>query len=86
MNAILATVSAPDVPPQRNQGEEETAEAENLVSAIKQFVGVPFSAQETSALAPPMKHKHSGLLFGCIVASSLAIAAGVVLLLHGRGH
>lgn len=85
-NVILATVSAPDVPPQRNQVDEETAEAENLVSAMKQFVGVPLSAQETSALTPPVKNKHGGLIFGCSVAASLAIAAGVVLLLHGRGH
>lgn len=85
-NVILATVSTPDVLPQRNQGDEETAEAENLVSALKQFVGVPLSTQETSALIPPKKDKHSGLIFGCIMASSLAIAAGVVLLLHGRGH
>lgn len=85
-NVILATVSAPDVPPQRNQGDEETAEAENLVSALKQFVGVPLSAQQASALTPPMKDKHSGSIFGCIVVASLAIAAAVVLLLHGRAH
>ena len=85
-NVILATVSVPNVPPQTDQSQEETTAAQNLVSAMKQFVGVSLSPAEKLALTPPKQNKHAGLIFGCVVAGSLAIAAGVVLLLRGRGH
>lgn len=83
---VLTTVSASYVPPQRDQDTEETLAAENLISAIKQLVGTPLTAQETNQLTPPEVGKHQGLIVTIAIVGSLAIAGGVVAALHGRGH
>jgi hypothetical protein len=83
---VLSTVSASYVPPERDQDKEETLAVQNLVSAIKQFLGTPLSAQETTQIAAPEVGKHQGLIVTLVILGSLAIAGGVVAALHGRGH
>jgi hypothetical protein len=74
------------VPPERDQAKEATVGAQNLVSAIKQLVGVPLSAQETVEITPPQVGKHLGLIVTIVIVDSLAIAGGVFAALHRRGY
>ncbi|MGA7155279.1 MAG: hypothetical protein WBY53_00435 [Acidobacteriaceae bacterium] len=83
---VLTTVTAPYVPPQRDQDQEATISAQNLVTSIKQLIGAPLSTQDMAGITPPPPMKHGRLLIGIIIGGSLAIAGGIVLLLHGRGH
>lgn len=83
---VVTTVSAPYVPLRRDQNQEATLAAQNLVSAIKQLVGAPLSAQEIAQITQPVVGKHSGLIVSIVIVGSLAIAGGVFALLHGRGH
>jgi hypothetical protein len=83
---VLTIISASYVPSRRDQDQEVTLAGQNLVSAIKQLVGAPLSAQETVQLTPPVVGKHAGLIVTIVIVSSLAIAGAVVAVLHGRGH
>jgi hypothetical protein len=83
---VFTTVSASYVPSRRDPDQEATLAAQNLVSAIKQLVGAPLSAQETVQLTPPVEGKRAGLIVTIVILSSLAIAGAVVAVLHGRGH
>lgn len=83
---ILTTVSASYVSPQRDPDKEATLAAENLVSAIKQLLGVPLPARETAQITPPVVGKHAVLIVTVVIVGSLAIAGGVFAVLHRRGH
>jgi hypothetical protein len=69
---VLATVSASSVPPQKDQDKQATLAGQNLVSAIKQLVGAPLSAQKTAQITPPRN-----LIVTVIIVGSLANAGGV---------
>jgi hypothetical protein len=56
---VLATVSASSVPPQKDQDKQATLAGQNLVSAIKQLVGAPLSAQKTAQITPPVVGEHA---------------------------
>ncbi|MBB5064398.1 hypothetical protein [Granulicella mallensis] len=84
----LWTVSDPSngLYPEGNRNKRASHLIMNLVSEIKELSGAPLSDEENAALKSPSFRKSGGLLFIIITVGALALAAGVVLALHGRGR
>jgi hypothetical protein len=73
-------------PIHRNTDQASAVNIQNLVSSIKQLNGTQLTQRETAAITPPNPGKHTARAAVITILGSLAIAADVFLLLHGRGH
>jgi hypothetical protein len=82
---ILWTVNDPlnGAYPQSRK-KRESLEIENIVSSLKGMAGVPLTSEDMAALKPVTFRHNGGFVVLVSVLGGLAVAAVLVLVLHGR--